>query len=80
MERDLQNSNDNEELSFISLAAVTANVTRYLELTKDQQKESDRDTGRDTAEKEQSKDHCEAVDQRLRDLRSFERRVSGNKN
>jgi hypothetical protein len=69
--------NDNEQFSFISLAAATANAIRYLRLNEKQNEERGGDTDAGNAEEERSKRHRDYVDQRLRDLAAFERRVSG---
>jgi hypothetical protein len=72
-------ANDNEELSFISLAALTANVTRLLELTKEQQEHRDRNTGRERDKKQKTKDESDYINHRLRELAAWERRIDGNK-
>ena len=79
MRNDAHHDNDNEKLSFISLAAATANVVRYLEPTKDQKKQGDRDTARDSAEKENSECEREYIEHRLRELAAWERKISGRK-
>jgi hypothetical protein len=68
---------DDEELSFISIATATANALRFLGLDKQKNEPSNDETNaRDGTE--QSIDTRRAfVDRRLRDLREFERRVSG---
>jgi hypothetical protein len=71
--------NDNELLTFISLAAATANVTRYLGLNK--QKDEDACGDRDSRDAEEKKRHenREYIEHRLRELRAWERKISGSK-
>ncbi len=73
MKRDTHD-NDNEELSFITLGAVTLNVVRYLQTDEKQNGESHDDTDRREADEKNNHDHREAVQQRLRDISAFERR------
>jgi hypothetical protein len=68
------NTQDDEQLSFITISAATKNVIRWLDSDKQQNEDRKRQTGRDTAEKEDAENHRDAVDQRLRELRAFERR------
>jgi hypothetical protein len=70
---------DEEELGFVSIAAATANVLRYLELTKEQQEHRDRNTGRERDEKQKTKDERDYINHRLRELAAWERRIDGNK-
>jgi hypothetical protein len=70
---------DEEELGFISIAAATANVLRYLELTKEQQEHRDRKTSRDRTNEQRSKDERDYINHRLRELAAWERRIDGNK-
>ena len=69
---------DDDELTFIRLAAVTANVLRFLKLDEKQPKE---DGERDGSATDQSvgkeKDHLRYLEHRVRDLREFERRARG---
>jgi hypothetical protein len=78
--------NENEPLTFTQLGLQTAliinrirNAQTLLELAKDQEKQSDRETARGGTEKENAERHREAVDSRLKDLAAFERRVGGKK-
>lgn len=73
-------NNDNEELSFITLAAATANVTRYLTPDEKHDEDRERQTARDRAKKENAEREREYIEHRLRELRSWERRISGKKN
>lgn len=52
---------------------------KVLEFTKEQHEQSDRDAARSGADKENAERHREYVNQRLRELRAWERRISGNK-
>ena len=69
--------NDNDEFSFITLGAATLNVMRFLEGSKDHQKQSERDTPRQRTEEEKTEANRRAVDQGLRDIAAFEERASG---
>jgi hypothetical protein len=67
--------NDDEEMTFISLAALTANVTRYLKLDEQEQK-----PGNNTPDPKEnagkSVNHDRAfVERRLRELSDWERRI-----
>jgi len=66
--------NDNEELSFITLAAATANVVRYLQDPKEHHPNSERDAPENTNERDKSADHHKAVEQGLRQIERFESR------
>ncbi|MCK1274140.1 hypothetical protein IVB46_02650 [Bradyrhizobium sp. 61] len=66
--------NDNEEFSFISLAAATANVVRYLESSEDHHPDSKRDASEDDNERKKTADHRKAVEQGLRNIERFESR------
>lgn len=69
--------NDNEPLSFITLSAATRNVTRYLQLDKQKDGESEREPDpRNTDEQERAQER-EYIEHRLRELRSWERKISG---
>lgn len=68
---------DNDQLPFVSLAALTANVLRYLEPHKKQNKETADERERGNAGEKNSDSHAEAVNHRLRELRAFERRAAG---
>lgn len=75
----MKGDDDDDELSFISLAVATANAVRYLGLDK-QKNESGRDE-RDSRENEQQRalEQLKFVQRRLRDLDRFERRARGEK-
>lgn len=68
---------DDEELSFIHIAAATANVVRYLQTNKQQNECSEDDGKPGKTGEEKSSEHRAYVEKRLRDLAAFERRVSG---
>lgn len=75
MARDTQ---DNEPLTFVTLAAATANVTRQLQ----KQPDTDRASDGEPKDREQQEEKTRAayVDQRLRELAMFERRAAWKKN
>ena len=66
--------NENEEFSFISLAAATANVVRYLQDPKEHHPNSGRDASENTDKREKSADHHKAVENGLRQIERFESR------
>lgn len=72
----MEHDNENEPLTFKTLAAVTARVLRL-----DQGKNETRDTTDDGKRSEENEKQKEAqrqyVDRRLSDLRTFEKLVSG---
>jgi len=63
--KDRHFDNDNEKLSFTSLAALTANVVRYLEKKKVEGGETNPDASNDN--NPDRRDHLEEVDGRLSD-------------
>jgi hypothetical protein len=71
-------ANDNEEFSFISLAAATANVVRYLEGSKEQRPDSEREETPDS-EIDRHRERESFVKTRLREIDRFERRYRDNR-
>lgn len=65
--------NDNEEFSFVSLAALTANVVRYLETDKQKEEAAQGKRQPRHSDEEECKKQLEYVERRLADLRAFER-------
>ena len=74
-----QHDNDNAELSFVSLAALTANVTRYLQTDKQKNEQGERKPEPGKRDDDKGSEHRAYVEKRLRELAAFERRVSGRK-
>ena len=70
-------NNDNEEFSFISLAAATANALRYLGLNEEKNEDAKDDASSGQGNNEKSREHRQAVEKRLRELAAFERRANG---
>ena len=62
--------NDNEEFSFISLAALTANVLQHLGLNEKQKEEPER-------QKDSSDTRSDYIEQRVAEIEAFERRANG---
>lgn len=60
-------NNDENELSFIRLAAATANIVRWLEANKQQAEHSKDQPDAGDRDEQNRKDHRCRVDQRLRD-------------
>lgn len=73
--------NDNERFSFITLAAATANVTRYL--VKEDQKPEKHERSPDHHSGKSKKDAPDKerayIEHRLRELAAWERRISGKR-
>jgi len=70
---------DNEPFSFITLSAATRNVTRYLGLDEKKNEESEREPAPSRGDEQKRAQELEYVEHRLRELRSWERRISGRK-
>jgi hypothetical protein len=71
----METHNNEDELTFVKLAAVTANVVRWLMQVDEEKKESktsNQDERRDT-------EHEKYVVARLREIRAFEDRARGIK-
>lgn len=69
-------SNDNEELSFIALAAATANVIRWLTEPSEEKKiETDDDANTNDQREKDPKADRYYVEARLRELRAWEKRI-----
>lgn len=67
--------NENEPLSFIHIAAATANVVRYLKLEEQEQKPGNNKTNpREGPDKSVNHDRA-FVERRLRELTDWERRI-----
>ncbi len=71
--------NDTEPLSFITLAAATANVTRYLATKQNPPEREKRPANNENGDTTENRPdaHSEYVDKRLREITAWERRVSG---
>lgn len=67
--------NDNEELSFITLAAATANVTRYLRLDEKKNEHSDREQNPSNAPKDRIPDNAADIERRVADILAMENRL-----
>jgi hypothetical protein len=65
---------DNDELSFITLGAATLNVVRYLELCEQKQPDHEGNSPDESQERDKTADHDKAVEQGLRRIERFERR------
>lgn len=77
----MEHANQNEPLSFVSLAALTARVTRYLrpdEPMKDEEPRADTDAGAEQSDNKRASAEREYVNRRLREIASFERRYRKN--
>lgn len=68
---------DNDPLTFISIAALTANVVRHLNLNEEKQKDSDRDPHPGNADKEADADKRRYIEHRLRAISLWEKIASG---
>jgi hypothetical protein len=79
MKNDSHADNDNEPLSFTMLAALTANVTRYLNPDKQENENPSGKPDAGSADKKRSDDNRAYVDQRLKEITAWERKISGGK-
>ena len=70
--------NDDEKLSFVTIAAATANTLRYLGLNK-QKEDATNDCSSSDKEEKRVLERLEFVNRRLRDLRRFEDRAGGKR-
>ncbi|MCK1520202.1 hypothetical protein [Bradyrhizobium sp. 17] len=70
--------NDNEHFSFISLGALTLNVVRYLESSKEEGPDSNREKAPDPKIDKQ-REHDRFIETRLREIERFERRYRDNR-
>jgi hypothetical protein len=66
---------DNEPLSFVKLAALTANVTRFLKLHEPKDEEREGNPEPCHSDKQRSEEHAKYVNHRLRELAAWERRI-----
>jgi hypothetical protein len=73
----MKHDNDNDLLPFISIAALTANVVRYLESDKQENERARDNTDSRDAENKKDGDTGRYIDHRLRELAAFERRARG---
>jgi hypothetical protein len=64
--------NDNDEFSFITLGAATANVVRYLEGSEKHQEDREREAQRNREQEKKKEEERAYIEQRLRDIAAFE--------
>lgn len=69
-----------EELSFVSLAALTAKVVRFLQMDHEKDEEGDGNGETTDADEKKRRDHREYIEGRLRELAAWERHISDTKN
>jgi len=67
----MEGTHDEEELSFVSIAAATANVVRYLKINEQKEPSSQREGG--SSDEREHTEKLEYIKRRLADLRAFER-------
>jgi hypothetical protein len=79
MRNDTHHDNDNETLSFISLAALTANVVRHLGLDEKHDEDSRSEPNPGDADEERKERERQYINHRLKEIRAWERRISGRK-
>jgi hypothetical protein len=58
--------NDDEPFSFVSLAALTANVFRYLETDKQKHEEGEREPASSSGDEQKRAEQLEYINHRLR--------------
>lgn len=68
---------DNDELTFVRLAAVTANVLRFLKLDEKQTTQRNERTGEKKDDEKHDEQARRYIERRIRDLAEFERRARG---
>lgn len=71
-------TNEDDELSFVSIQAATRNVTRYLHLDEKKGEPDEERSSSGDAEK-RALDRLEFVKLRLRELGRFEQRAAGKR-
>jgi hypothetical protein len=69
--------NENDLLSFISLAALTANVVRHLGLDEKADEQSPRDPNPSDSHKQADEDKRRYIEHRLKSIASWEKKISG---
>lgn len=69
--------NDDEPLTFTVLAALTANVVRYLELAKEHHEETGNESDASDRKEERGASHSEAVAHGVKKIIAFEQRAAG---
>jgi hypothetical protein len=75
-----KSTQDNEELSFISLAAATANAVRWLmKVDEEKQEETGRDSNAGNANKQSPEDESRYIQHRLKEIAAWEKRQKGIK-
>lgn len=74
----MEGDDDNNELSFITLSAATRNVIRYLELQKQKDEKTERDTNSGGGDKNSDGDNRRDVDQSLGDGTARGRIIGGH--
>lgn len=72
---DMGGTHDDDDLSFIRLAAVTANVVMWLK--KKQTEPGNERAGEKKDDEKRNEQSRRYVERRIRDLREFERRARG---
>jgi hypothetical protein len=66
-----QNMNDNFELSFVSLAALTANVVLFLQLEEKQPNQSEREADTNSAREQNAERERDNIDDNLFPFRAI---------
>jgi hypothetical protein len=72
----MEGTQDDDELSFIHIAAATANLVRFLGLNEKKEEQAGRDGQPSDENEKKRKEHLRYVEKRLSDLRAFERRAN----
>lgn len=72
------NDNDpTDPLPFVTLAAATANVLRYLKLTKEAEKYSAHKGERNRTQEDRNEQERDYIRERIREIERFEQRAKG---
>lgn len=72
-------TNDNEELSFIALGALTANVIRWLTEQSEKKKTDDEDAKPEDQSEKDAEAQRDYIEHRLRELAAWEKRISSTR-
>jgi hypothetical protein len=78
MFRNMEGNNNEDELTFVKLAAVTANVVRWLmQVDEEKKEETGRDSNAGKTDEQRTEDERRYIETRLREIRAWEKRQKG---
>jgi hypothetical protein len=80
MFRNMEGNNNEDELTFVKLAAVTANVVRWLiKVDEEKQEETGRDSNAGKTDEQRTEDESRYIQHRLKEIAAWEKRQKGIK-